>query len=425
MPSRIVGTAFHYMCAGELNVRFGILLSATAGMALLVAAPAAATSFTPAQVLQASAALQAMRELNLIVLGDLTSGAEVEGKAFVGGSVSGSNENFGIGSSAHPGQGFAVNSRATLTVGGNVGADIHINNGLNGSTGTSTSSGLASVADVGGNVTGTVGVNVSPAAIRVGGSFNNQNFNPAADRTATYGTTASNLQAQDAPFVVHDAGLAAAQTGLAATIAGQTATLTADLTQLSTMFSSLTANAAFNTSDHNNIFVTYDPTAIATGYAVIDVNASDLMGYSGTLNFNLLSSGGNPLTTIVNVIGSGNYNFALNVNNAALDQNVIWNFASANSLTTQTEFYGSVLAPTTILNNKNAIDGSVVARTFFQQGEVHLGTFAGYGGFFETTTGGGTGGVPEPASWALMLLGFGATGSLIRRQRRKERLAAA
>jgi len=407
-------------------VKFGTLLSAAAGMALLAATSAGATNFTPAQVQQASAALQAMRELNLIVLGNLTSGAEVEGKAFVGGNVSGNSENFGIGSSAHPSQGFAANSRATLTVGGNVSANVQVNNGTNGGTGTGTSSGLASAADVGGNVTGAVGVNVSPAQIRVGGSFNNQNFNPNSSKTVSYGTTASNVQPQDAAYVVHDASLADAQTGLAATIAAQTATLSTNLGQLSTILSSLTANAAFNTSDHNNIFVTYDSTVAATGYAVIDVNASDLMGYSGTLNFNLLSSNGSPVTTIVNVIGSGDYSFALNVNNASLDQSVIWNFASANSLTTQTEFYGSVLAPTATVTNKNAINGSVVAQLFNQQGEVHLGTFAGSTGFLVTSPGGGgTGDVPEPASWMTMLLGFGVVGSLVRSQRRQERPAAA
>lgn len=33
-------------------------------------------------------------------------------------------------------------------------------------------------------------------------------------------------------------------------------------------------------------------------------------------------------------------------------------------------------------------------------------------------------GVPEPSAWALMLIGFGATGSLLRQQRRRLRLAA-
>jgi hypothetical protein len=37
----------------------------------------------------------------------------------------------------------------------------------------------------------------------------------------------------------------------------------------------------------------------------------------------------------------------------------------------------------------------------------------------------GTSGVPEPASWAMMLLGFGATGVALRRKRRRKALAIA
>jgi hypothetical protein len=43
--------------------------------------------------------------------------------------------------------------------------------------------------------------------------------------------------------------------------------------------------------------------------------------------------------------------------------------------------------------------------------------------FFDTQNGGGTGGdgggaVPEPSTWAMMLLGFGAMGMAMRRRRR-------
>ena len=46
--------------------------------------------------------------------------------------------------------------------------------------------------------------------------------------------------------------------------------------------------------------------------------------------------------------------------------------------------------------------------------------------FFGTNGGGGTGGeggVPEPGTWAMMLLGFGAAGSAMRRGRKTKRLA--
>jgi hypothetical protein len=37
---------------------------------------------------------------------------------------------------------------------------------------------------------------------------------------------------------------------------------------------------------------------------------------------------------------------------------------------------------------------------------------------FPTVTGGGGGGVPEPAAWALMILGFGGIGAVLRQRRR-------
>ncbi len=43
---------------------------------------------------------------------------------------------------------------------------------------------------------------------------------------------------------------------------------------------------------------------------------------------------------------------------------------------------------------------------------------------FSITNSLGTGGVPEPASWALMILGFGAAGAMVRNRRRAVRLAA-
>jgi len=413
-----------------LKLNFG----AVALMATGLAASANATTFSTADYQNATAGVQAMRELNLIVLGDLSSGHEVEGKAFIGGNVSGNAENFGIGNAEfnRKNQGFAANSRPTLTVGGNVSSGVHINNGAIGNTGKTVSSGESSLADVGGNVTGTVGLNLD-GSIRVGGTFNGSNFNPSAAKRATYGVSASNLQAQDLAFVTQDASLANSVTGLAKSIGTQTSALNTQLTTLSNILGSLTANATLNTSDHNNINVSYDGTVASTGYAVININASDLLGYSGTLNFNLLGDGnGGYVTTLVNVIGANSGTaFQLNFGTgpAKLDQNVIWNFESTGTPTQTvsfgTEWFGSVLAPTATVSNNNAINGSVIAKMFNQGGEVHLGTFAGTTHFLVTTDTPPPGAVPEPASWMTMLMGFGIIGSLIRGKRRKGSLAAA
>ena len=101
------------------------------------------------------------------------------------------------------------------------------------------------------------------------------------------------------------------------------------------------------------------------------------------------------------------------------------------TLSINAAIYGSVLAPKATVTGDHQLNGSIVAKVFNYSGEVHLGTFNGSTGFLVApppNDGGGhvgTPGVPEPASWMTMLLGFGVIGSLIRSQRRKERLAAA
>jgi choice-of-anchor A domain-containing protein len=149
-------------------------------VALLCASAAVpAAAVTPARV-----GLQAMRELNLIVLNDLAvQGGEVEGKAFVGRNVTGNSTQIGIGSSAN-GQRFTASSRATLSVGGSVAQNLNINNGANGTGG-------AKVGDFGsqnvygvaiqGNIPG-INFNSTGGTARIGGDITN-NLNVGAGTT--------------------------------------------------------------------------------------------------------------------------------------------------------------------------------------------------------------------------------------------------
>ena len=67
---------------------------------------------------------------------------------------------------------------------------------------------------------------------------------------------------------------------------------------------------------------------------------------------------------------------------------------------------GSILAPLAAVTNNTQINGTLVAGSFTQGGEVHMKNFGGL-----------IPGIPEPASWALMIMGFGGAGAVLRRRR--------
>ena len=99
-------------------------------------------------------------------------------------------------------------------------------------------------------------------------------------------------------------------------------------------------------------------------------------------------------------------------NNSGLGEHVIWNFYEAQTIDFgSNSFYGSVLAPYAAGKIGNFIEGSAVFGSLEQNGEIHLG---GYGGKLEVLRSA----VPEPATWAMMIIGFGLIGSTIRRRNR-------
>ena len=127
----------------------------------LLLAGAMALAATPALAAgDAGNGLQAMRELNLIVLGNMSGGHDVEGKTFVGGELSGNNTPLGIGNGS---QGAAPSARRTLTVGGN---DLLAAYGDT----TSAREVIAHVRDAVARVLETVGASLAPAGRLVVGT---------------------------------------------------------------------------------------------------------------------------------------------------------------------------------------------------------------------------------------------------------------
>jgi choice-of-anchor A domain-containing protein len=174
---------------------------------------------------------------------------------------------------------------------------------------------------------------------------------------------------------------------------------TTPLTQLSTKLGTLAATAG--TSIVNGTFNANG----ATGLVVFNLTASQL---AADLANNQVSFSGNAGVTgfIVNVTGNFSEGSSTNFNTA--QQNALFNFTNATSITLG-NWKASVLAPSATLGIQNGfLDGSVFAASFTGGGELHNDNL--YDGALPVT-------VPESSTWAMMLAGFAMVGLALRRRR--------
>lgn len=321
--------------------------------AALVTAPALASSGM-------IAGTDVLRTWNLVVLGDLTSSSEVEGRTFVGGNLDGNASNYQISPSVD-----ASTATPGLTVVGDVnGGYKNLNNG--------------SGAIVGGNVNSGLNLNGNPQTVQVGGSISNTNVN-------------NNIV---------NSGLAASDPAFIQNLTQQKSLIETSMGNLSHSLSTLDSNSALSISGNRG---TFNAQPGADGVAVFNISAADL-DKIGEIQFNLNGAD----TAIVNVSGGSinlNDNFLGGTNN--LGEHVIWNFPDAKNLSLSTAWGGSVLAPTAAATTANYIQGSAVFGSLVQNGEMHVGTYNG--GYYtpptdtpptSSSSSGGTA-VPEPGMLAL------------------------
>lgn len=330
------------------------------------------------------AGLDAMKEWNLIVLGDLQSSSEVQGRTFVGGDLTGNSSNYQVRTPP-------VSPRGTpgLTVVGDVnGGHKNLNNGAG--------------AAIGGNVNSGFNLNGAPQTVKVGGSILNTNVNQ--------NIVQSKLGTTDPAFLVN--------------LNQQKSLLMTSLTGLSTDLKGLAGNSNLVISGNRG---TFNAQPGSDGMAVFNISAADL-DRIGEIQFNLNGAD----TAIVNVSGA---NITLNDNflggTRGLGEKVIWNFADATSLTSTTAWGGSVLAPNAKGNTGNYIEGSAVFGSLVQNGSFQLGIYngnynppvtpPGVGSSGGSGSGGGEGPTPVPEE-SLGLFALGALGlfALHRRRRRKQ-----
>jgi len=168
---------------------------------------------------------------------------------------------------------------------------------------------------------------------------------------------------------------------------------------------------------------------LAPGVYKFDTSAQ----LTGTLT---LDFGSDPDALFVFLIGSTlttASGSSVNVLNGGSNSGIYWNVGSSATLGTTTTFVGNILADQSItLNNRanilcgraialnaavtmdtNTISGDCAGGGDYSSGRSDFGS-QGFSG-----SGANGGAVPEPATWAMMIVGFGLVGSAMRRRQRQ------
>lgn len=291
-----------------------------------------------------------MQQFNLVVFGSATSTSDVDGRSFIGGSVSGGTyATSNLMTSSYPG--LIVKG----VVGGSI-ANSTINNGSSAIMGSSsnTSYNGAGVTYVAGTVQG--------------GNFNQQRLTSLSQNTT--------LQAE-----------VNASNSLTST------TMKSSLGSLSSQLSKLQATGSYSVNNKNK--VTFNATANKSGIAVLDLTGSNSTALTAfkEFAFNVDKS----ISTLVFNVDSTNISIAANFlanSSQKLASNIIWNFYNATQISLSNQFGGSILAPNASLTNYNEINGGVYVNSLTQRGSINLATFNGV-----------LPAVPEPETYLLLCLG--------------------
>lgn len=261
-----------------------------------------------------------LSDFNLIALNDVTGDSEVEGRAFIGGDLSGPTKNF-VTLSAGLSSPVSTAGLATgdgLIINGQLLGDANVNNGAN---------------------------------TRV--------------RTADAGATVNSNGGGSVTYL--DAGVAGIATQVTAAVA------TAD-----GYLAGLTADSTVDDSDFNNLVFNAAPGP--DGVAVFDLTPSLFTARNGTYD---LAGDLSADLFVIRVAGTGlSASNALNpnsneFNDPSFQSRVVFYFPDATTLDLNA-LGGSVVAPLADLTLSTAVEGTVVANNVLLNGEVHLPTLDGH-----------------------------------------------
>ncbi len=324
---------------------------------------AAAIAFAPAAHAAPLSAIEVLTLFNAATAGNLVSNQEIEGRAYVGGNLTGNTLQVGF-------KDVTPSDFDELIVAGS--SSIGTINAQNGSDVT-----------IGGAAVGTIELNngsQGTRTARIGGAFAGN---------ANQGTTLSNQSVADPNW------------------ADRFPDIDFDVLKAESAFFATLTGAAFDTSDFNNKKIIGAPDA--NGLSVHTAALADLAG--GGYSFDL-----NGATTVLINVSGATGSFGMNAlgGTFALAESVIWNFHEATSIAVNTAIIGSVLAPHADMSGfGGSTEGSVIAKSInLTNGELHSRTFTGTlpsQGVPPTTP------IPLPAGLPLLLAGLGGLALLRRR----------
>ncbi|MCB5189040.1 choice-of-anchor A family protein [Methylobacillus caricis] len=311
---------------------------------------------------------QTLNQFNAIVFGNINSSSHIDGRTWVGGNVNGGEY---VG---HPND-TPASGYAGLTVKGNAN-NIKVN-GYGSAIGGNLSN---SAMNKGSNVIlGSVSnTNLNDGPAYVAGSDSGSNFN-GGKLSSPNSLMQGYLDAVDS---------------------------TNFYSVLSNTSSQLRQLDSTSSVIQNGNRATFSASADSTGLAVFNLTDIEAGSIFSLAEFDFTLNGAS--TVVINVALTDITISANFINGSAhqIGSSVIWNFYNATTVTLNNEFGGSVLALNADLTNNQNIEGGVFVKNLTQNGEIHLQPFTG-----NIITA-----VPEPSSYAMLLLGLGLIALTMRRR---------
>lgn len=358
---------------------------------LIVAGLIAATAAVPASAAligQSTATAQAaLKEWNVIAFNNLDTSHHIEGRILAGTLDAKGN--------------FEAQSKNLSTTSYGTGL-VTVTGNAKFNAGNTKIEGTGSVVNVGGVASGTIeGRN---GTVKVGSSS-----------APTIVNNSMTVQTQASDFT---STLNSQMSDIKSSLTSLSANLKALSTTSNVQFLAPAGSASTNENQNSPYWNTNEIKVTGTGLAVLNLTEDQFEKF-GASQKDIKVTLPDGATLVVNVAGTA-IDYSGKVNLFTNDQNVVWNFYQAQTINLQNQFSGAVLGVFADITIGNAnFDGTVVGNNVKQNsnGELHnQNYFQGDLSSVGTSGGGPVSVAPEPATWAMLILGFGLIGVMMRRR---------